>query len=119
MNHREPFNLNLIEYTSYADTSTILVHYVLYWKLGFNKVALTIPLFVFEDCCVSVEESLNSMYHQGRVSDKSIGPLESKEGRKIRGVFNPLVDWDTSASRYMSLSYSSKRIQNPISITVT
>ncbi|CAK9161391.1 unnamed protein product [Ilex paraguariensis] len=74
-----PFDANLIEYTSYADTSTIPGHYVLYWEIGFSNGAVTtIPPSVFEDCCLTMEESLNSVYRQGRVSDKSIGPLEIK-----------------------------------------
>jgi len=92
--HLEPFDSKLIEYTSYADTSTIPGHYVLYWELGSKEVALTIPPSVFEDCCLTVEESLNSVYRQGRVSDKSIGPLEIRVVED--GTFDELMDYALS-----------------------
>ncbi|KAI3856760.1 hypothetical protein MKX03_001584 [Papaver bracteatum] len=50
-------------------------HYVLYWEL-LHDSKTSIPTSVFEDCCLTIEESLNSVYRQGRVSDKSVGPLE-------------------------------------------
>ncbi|XP_059664463.1 indole-3-acetic acid-amido synthetase GH3.6-like [Cornus florida] len=77
-NHLLPFDATLIEYTSHADTSNIPGHYVLYWELGLSSIATPIPASVLEDCCLAIEESLNSVYRQGRASDKSIGPLEIK-----------------------------------------
>jgi auxin responsive GH3 family protein len=65
--HLEPFDVQLIEYTSYADTATIPGHYVLDWELGFNTKAVEVPS-VFEDCCLTPEESLNSVDGQGRAS---------------------------------------------------
>ncbi|XP_043691727.1 indole-3-acetic acid-amido synthetase GH3.6 [Telopea speciosissima] len=93
VNHLVPFDATLAEYTSYADTSTIPGHYVLYWELRLSG-STSIPPSVFEDCCLTVEESLNSVYRQGRVSDKSIGPLEIKivEG----GTFDKLMDYALS-----------------------
>lgn len=66
-----------MDYTSYADTSMIPGHYVLYWELCFNnkEVAGAVPSSFFEDCCLIVEESLNSIYQQGKGVDKSIAPL--------------------------------------------
>ncbi|KAM4110222.1 hypothetical protein ACJW30_03G177800 [Castanea mollissima] len=78
------------EYTSYADTSTIPGHYVLYWEISLSR-ATPIPPSVFEDCCLTVEESFNSVYRQGRVSDKSIGPLEIKIVES--GTFDKLMDY--------------------------
>ncbi|KAI3854171.1 hypothetical protein MKW98_024594 [Papaver atlanticum] len=75
VNHLKPFNASLVDYTSLADTSTIPGHYVLYWEL-LHDSKTSIPTSVFEDCCLTIEESLNSVYRQGRVSDKSVGPLE-------------------------------------------
>ncbi|XP_059450357.1 indole-3-acetic acid-amido synthetase GH3.5-like [Corylus avellana] len=92
--HLLSFDASLTEYTSYADTSTIPGHYVLYWEISHSDRAAAIPPSVFEDCCFSVEEALNSVYRQGRVSDKSIGPLEIKivEG----GTFDKLMDYALS-----------------------
>ncbi|XP_057954705.1 indole-3-acetic acid-amido synthetase GH3.6-like [Malania oleifera] len=91
--HLAPFEASLIEYTSCVDTSTIPGHYVLYWEIG-HVGETSIPPSVFEDCCLTLEESLNSVYRQGRVSDKSIGPLEIKvvEG----GTFDKLMDYALS-----------------------
>ncbi|XWS68543.1 hypothetical protein CRYUN_Cryun04dG0099100 [Craigia yunnanensis] len=88
-----PFEASLIEYTSYADTSAIPGHYVLYWEISVNDATL-IPPSVFEDCCFTVEQSLNSVYRQGRVWDKSIGPLEIKIVEN--GTFNKLMDFALS-----------------------
>ncbi|KAJ0983468.1 hypothetical protein J5N97_011723 [Dioscorea zingiberensis] len=92
VNHLEPFGATLFEYTSYADTSTIPGHYVLYWELRLGGTA--IPPSVFEDCCLAVEESLNSVYRQGRAADGSIGPLELKIVEE--GTFDKLMDYALS-----------------------
>lgn len=79
--------VKLLEYTSYADLSTIPGHYVLFWELQFSRKSSTDEQVaaIMEDeelkgalerCCLEVEERLDSVYRQGRVSDKSIGPLE-------------------------------------------
>ncbi|KAM7498799.1 hypothetical protein LguiA_023213 [Lonicera macranthoides] len=93
VNHLMPFDAILVEYTSYADTSTIPGHYVLFWELSING-STVIPPSVFEDCCLSIEESLNSVYRQGRVSDKSIGPLEIRVVES--GTFDKLMDYAIS-----------------------
>ncbi|KAH7306320.1 hypothetical protein KP509_22G006300 [Ceratopteris richardii] len=46
---------------------------------------------VLEECCASVEESLDSVYRQGRVSDRSIGPLEIRVVKP--GSFDALMDY--------------------------
>ncbi|KAK6132847.1 hypothetical protein DH2020_033410 [Rehmannia glutinosa] len=74
--HLMPFDARLTEYTSYADTTTIPGHYVLYWELTQNG-SIQIPPSVFEDCCLTIEESLDSVYRQNRAFD-AIGPLEIK-----------------------------------------
>ncbi|PON80453.1 GH3-like hormone conjugating enzyme [Parasponia andersonii] len=91
--HLYPFGASLIEYTSFADTSAIPGHYVLYWEISQNGTN-PIPQSVFEDCCLTVEESLNSVYRQGRVCDKSIGPLEIKLVEN--GTFDKLMDYALS-----------------------
>ncbi|KAH7546593.1 hypothetical protein FEM48_Zijuj01G0218000 [Ziziphus jujuba var. spinosa] len=93
VNHLVPFDATVAEYTSFADTTTIPGHYVLYWELSLNG-STPIPPSVFEDCCLTIEESLNSVYRQGRVSDKSIGPLEIKIVEP--GTFDKLMDYAIS-----------------------
>ncbi|MCL7047753.1 hypothetical protein MKW94_007420, partial [Papaver nudicaule] len=48
-----------------------------HWEL-LHDGKTSIPTSVFKDCCLMLEESLNNVYRQGHVSDKSIGPLEIK-----------------------------------------
>ncbi|CAA7049177.1 unnamed protein product [Microthlaspi erraticum] len=91
--HLVPFDATLSEYTSYADTSSIPGHYVLFWELCLNGNT-PVPPSVFEDCCLTIEESLNTVYRQGRVSDKSIGPLEIKIVES--GTFDKLMDYAIS-----------------------
>lgn len=91
--HLCPFGASLLEYTSFADTSAIPGHYVLYWEISQNGTT-PIPKSVLEDCCLTVEESLNSVYRQGRVCDKSIGPLEIKVVEN--GTFDKLMDYALS-----------------------
>ncbi|TKY49006.1 Indole-3-acetic acid-amido synthetase GH3.5 [Spatholobus suberectus] len=92
--HLVPFDAHVVEYTSYADTTTTIPgHYVLYWELSL-KGSTPIPPCVYEDCCLTIEESLNSVYRQGRVSDKSIGPLEIKIVEQ--GTFDKLMDYAIS-----------------------
>ncbi|KAG4981373.1 hypothetical protein JHK82_034613 [Glycine max] len=45
--HLEPFDAHVSEYTSYADTTTIPGHYVLYWELNL-KGSTPIPPCVYE-----------------------------------------------------------------------
>ncbi|KAL9244425.1 hypothetical protein vseg_018202 [Gypsophila vaccaria] len=92
LRHLTPFNTSLIEYTSYADTSSIPGHYVLFWEINDkNSNAISIPNSVLEECCHTIEESLNSVYRQGRASDKSIGPLEIRVVEA--GTFDVLMDF--------------------------
>ncbi|KAG5546348.1 hypothetical protein RHGRI_018505 [Rhododendron griersonianum] len=93
VNHLMPFDARLTEYTSYADTTSIPGHYVLFWEITVNG-STPVPPSVFEDCCLTIEESLNSVYRQGRVSDKSIGPLEIKIVEM--GTFDKLMDYAIS-----------------------
>ncbi|XP_042383842.1 probable indole-3-acetic acid-amido synthetase GH3.1 [Zingiber officinale] len=95
--HLEPFGASLVEYTSYADALSIPGHYVLYWELreqGPGTTAPAVPASVLEDCCLAVEEKLNSVYRQGRVCDKSIGPLEIRVVEE--GTFDEMMDFSLS-----------------------
>ena len=94
--HLEPFGASLVEYTSYADASTIPGHYVLFWELRAGGTASTtpVPASVYEDCCLAVEESLNSVYRQCRAADRSVGPLEIRV--VSGGTFDKLMDYALS-----------------------
>lgn len=90
--HLIPFDARLTEYTSYADTTKVPGHYVLYWELTQNG-STPIPPSVFEDCCFTIEESLDSVYRQNRVYE-AIGPLEIKVVEA--GTFDKLMDYAIS-----------------------
>lgn len=105
INHLRPLNVNLVDYTAYADKSTVPGHYVIFCEYivldnGSTNTSQVVPPSVFEECCLTIEESLNSVYRQGRVADKSIGPLEIKIVE--RGTFNELMDYAISLGASMS-----------------
>ncbi|XP_077212326.1 auxin-responsive GH3 family protein [Tasmannia lanceolata] len=89
----EPLNCLLTEYTSYADTSSIPGHYVLFWELKMrgNSKLSELDSGVMEDCCSTVEEALDSVYRRCRSKDKSIGPLEIRVVKQ--GTFDALMDF--------------------------
>uniref|UniRef100_A0A1J3FRF2 Indole-3-acetic acid-amido synthetase GH3.4 n=1 Tax=Noccaea caerulescens TaxID=107243 RepID=A0A1J3FRF2_NOCCA len=85
----------VVEYTSYADTKTIPGHYVIYWELLGKDQTNTLPSDeVMAKCCLEMEESLNTVYRQSRVADKSIGPLEIRVVQN--GTFEELMDYAIS-----------------------
>ncbi|KAG7540037.1 GH3 family [Arabidopsis thaliana x Arabidopsis arenosa] len=85
----------VIEYTSYAETKTIPGHYVIYWELLGRDQSNSLPSDeVMAKCCLEMEESLNSVYRQSRVADKSIGPLEIRVVQN--GTFEELMDYAIS-----------------------
>ncbi|KAK9682676.1 hypothetical protein RND81_10G088500 [Saponaria officinalis] len=90
------YNTRVVEYTSYADTTTIPGHYVIYWELmvNSNNSSKFPPSQVLDRCCLEMEESLNSVYRQGRVADNSIGPLEIRVVKS--GTFEELMDYAIS-----------------------
>ncbi|KGN48571.1 probable indole-3-acetic acid-amido synthetase GH3.1 [Cucumis sativus] len=90
------FNTSVVEYTSYADTKTIPGHYVIYWELLVKdeETGNFPPGEILNQCCLAIEESLNSVYRQGRVADNSIGPLEIRVVRN--GTFEELMDYAIS-----------------------
>ncbi|XP_010417072.1 PREDICTED: indole-3-acetic acid-amido synthetase GH3.3 [Camelina sativa] len=84
----------VIEYTSYAETKTIPGHYVIYWELLVKDQTKPPSDEVMAQCCLEMEESLNSVYRQSRVADKSIGPLEIRVVKN--GTFEELMDYAIS-----------------------
>lgn len=91
----EPFNALLVEYTSYADTSRLPGHYVLYWEIIYHGsiVDSTPPLDekVLQECCIAVEEELDYIYRRCRAYDKSVGPLEIRVVEPA--TFEALMDY--------------------------
>jgi len=88
------FNTSVVEYTSFADTKSIPGHYVIYWELLMKDSRHASSRDVLEKCCLTMEESLNAVYRQGRVSDHSIGPLEIRVVKN--GTFEELMDYAIS-----------------------
>ncbi|XP_050206489.1 probable indole-3-acetic acid-amido synthetase GH3.1 [Mercurialis annua] len=88
------YNTTVEEYTSFADTKTIPGHYVIYWELLVKDSANSPTEEVLSQCCLAMEESLNSVYRQGRVADNSIGPLEIRVVKN--GTFEKLMDYAIS-----------------------
>ncbi|KAL8143711.1 hypothetical protein V2J09_016743 [Rumex salicifolius] len=86
-----PYHTSVVEYTSHADTRAIPGHYVVYWELMVRESSNPLPGHVLDACCLAMEESLNSVYRQGRVADGSIGPLEIRVVRT--GTFEELMDY--------------------------
>ncbi|KVI10812.1 probable indole-3-acetic acid-amido synthetase GH3.1 [Cynara cardunculus var. scolymus] len=88
------FNTTVVEYTSYADTRTIPGHYVIYWELLVKDSRNYPKGEVLEKCCLAMEESLNSVYRQGRVECNSIGALELRVVKN--GTFEEVMDYAVS-----------------------
>lgn len=88
------FNTSVFEYTSFADTKTIPGHYVIYWELLVKDPTNAPTHEALNQCCLTMEESLNSVYRQGRVADNSIAPLEIRVVES--GTFEELMDYAIS-----------------------
>ncbi|KAL0004331.1 hypothetical protein SO802_011892 [Lithocarpus litseifolius] len=96
----EPCSALLVDYTSYADASTMPGHYVLYWEILFHgslKVddrldnIAAIDDKVLQECCIAVEEELDYTYRICRTHNKSIRPLEIRVVEP--GTFQELMDF--------------------------
>ncbi|KAK6143592.1 hypothetical protein DH2020_023940 [Rehmannia glutinosa] len=96
------FNTSVVEYTSHALTTTIPGHYVIYLELLEKDPNNSPSDKVLDECCLAMEESLNSVYRRCRVVDKSIGPLEIRVVKN--GTFEELMDYaiskDASIGQY-------------------
>ncbi|XP_058083707.1 putative indole-3-acetic acid-amido synthetase GH3.9 [Magnolia sinica] len=87
----EPYDALLVEYTSYADTSSVPGHYVLYWEIAYTScMAGPLEAHLLQECCVAIEESLDYVYRRCRTYDKSVGPLEIRVVEP--GTFEALMD---------------------------
>ncbi|KAF9605723.1 hypothetical protein IFM89_018119 [Coptis chinensis] len=89
----EPYHALLVEYTSFADTSSVPGHYVLFWEIQHyktNGAVNRMEAHVLEECCMVVEEALDYVYRRCRTYDKSVGPLEIRLVGP--GTFEALMD---------------------------
>lgn len=88
----EPYDAILVEYTSYADTSTVPGHYVLFWEIipHTNSMA-QLDSNIIQECCTAIEEELDYNYKQCRTYDRSVGPLEIRIVKP--GTFEELMDF--------------------------
>lgn len=82
----------LAEYTSYADTSSVPGHYVLFWEIqGLEpNDHHHLEARLMEECCIAVEEELDYIYRQCRTKERSIGALEIRVVKP--GTFEKLMD---------------------------
>lgn len=91
----EPYDALLVEYTSYAETSSVPGHYVLYWEIlhdaSFPDSSAQLDVKLLQECCISVEEELDYVYRRCRAHDKSVGPLEIRVVES--GTFEALMDF--------------------------
>ncbi|EOA21948.1 hypothetical protein CARUB_v10002450mg [Capsella rubella] len=107
----KPYDLMLMDFTSRVDCSSFPGHYVLYWELG-SKIKdskFVLDPNMLEECCLTIEESLDTVYRKERKYDKNIGALEIKVVRS--GTFDELMNF--SVSRGSSLS----QYKTPLSVT--
>ncbi|CAH9118863.1 unnamed protein product [Cuscuta epithymum] len=107
------YETRLVEYTSYADTNDIPGHYVVYWELESKNLSKYPRDDVLNKCCLAMEESMNTVYRQCRVSDNSIGPLEIRVVKP--GTFEEVMD--LAISRGASINqYKTPRCVNVMPI---
>lgn len=82
----EKQNYLLIEYTSYADSSSVPGHYVLFWEIKLiseklepgNMQCLVHPELI-ESCCIAIEESLDYVYRRCRTHDRYVAGIFPKK----------------------------------------
>ncbi|KAL0924143.1 hypothetical protein M5K25_004951 [Dendrobium thyrsiflorum] len=112
-----PLGCLLSEYTSYADTSSIPGHYILFWELiKSNNAATELDSAVMEACCLMVEESLDWVYRRCRSRDRSVGALEIRVVRP--GAFDALMDLCLTNGSSVNQYKTPRCISSPEAIAV-
>ncbi|KAF3539217.1 hypothetical protein F2Q69_00018745 [Brassica cretica] len=114
----ESHDLMLTDFTSRVDSSSFPGHYVLYWELGskVKEVRVEPDPEVIEECCFTVEESLDSVYRKGRRNDKNIGPLEIKVVRS--GAFDELMSFFVSRGSSVSQYKTPRSVPNEDAVKI-
>lgn len=89
----EPLGFFLLDYSSYADTSSIPGHHVLFWELQLtsNDDLPELDQVKMEKCCSLLEQYLDLQYKMLRSQSNTIGPLEIRVVKQ--GTFNVLMDY--------------------------
>lgn len=90
-------NVELVDFTSYADMSTEPGHYVIFWELS-EKVEGS----VISRCCSVMDESLIEPGYAGSRKSKTIGPLEIRIAEKgtFRKILDHRLNLGTAASQF-------------------
>ncbi|XP_010480613.1 PREDICTED: 4-substituted benzoates-glutamate ligase GH3.12 [Camelina sativa] len=89
-------DLMLVDFTSYADNSTVPGHYVVYWEVKDknedkkSKKQMDLKQETFSKYCLLMEDSFDIVYKICRFKEESLGPLEIKVVR--HGTFDSLMD---------------------------
>ncbi|OEL26652.1 putative indole-3-acetic acid-amido synthetase GH3.8 [Dichanthelium oligosanthes] len=92
----------VVDYPSRVCTTSIPGPYIIYWELLATKGPpnggggdAAVDGDVLDRSCLEMEEALNSVYREGRVTVGSIGPLEVRVVRP--GTFEELADFAVSS----------------------
>ena len=115
----EPLGFFLLDYSSYADTSSIPGHYVLFWELQLrsNDDIPELDQVKMEKCCSLVEQSLDQKYKMLRnQSISTIGPLEIRVVKQ--GTFNVLMDFYVSQGTSLNQYKTPKNIKSEKAIEI-
>ncbi|XP_027091075.2 indole-3-acetic acid-amido synthetase GH3.17-like isoform X2 [Coffea arabica] len=115
----EPLGFFLLDYSSYADTSSIPGHYVLFWELQLrsNDDIPELDQVKMEKCCSLVEQSLDQKYKLLRnQSISTIGPLEIRVVKQ--GTFNVLMDFYVSQGTSLNQYKTPKNIKSEKAIEI-
>ncbi|KAK8527018.1 hypothetical protein V6N12_054246 [Hibiscus sabdariffa] len=88
-------------YTSYADTSSIPGHYVIFWELKAkeDKDSQELDPKIMEDCCYRMEESFGYIYRMCR-NQNIVAALEIRVVEE--GSFDALMDFSVSRGTSMA-----------------
>ncbi|XP_031492298.1 indole-3-acetic acid-amido synthetase GH3.8-like isoform X2 [Nymphaea colorata] len=101
--HLRPHNARVLDYICYTDVKTIPGHYVIYCELSpINHSDNSSFSRVIDQCCLTIEQSLNYVYRGLRSYDKTIGPLEIKlvKGGTFHEVMDHAIARGASAAQY-------------------
>jgi hypothetical protein len=104
-------NMELLEFSSYADHESQPGHYVIFWELQSHE---DLDRRVLDEFCTILDRSFNDLYMGGRAA-RTIGPLELaivKEGAFTRLMDQFVRDRGVSASQYKT----PRCITNPASL---
>lgn len=97
-------NVDLVDFTSFADLSTEPGHYVIFWELSGR-----LNEGILQRCCSTMDETFIDPGYVGSRKAGTIGPLELRIVEK--GTFRKVVD------NYMSLGGAMNQFKTPRCVT--